>query len=166
MWWLKVKTASQMDVALWCYKWVGGLDGYLWVGWGIEHLMVLTMNNLYFTTYCTEESSVCLISKSLWWWWRHELKQIKWRWLFDILQWWLSHSGKLRIVGNYQQSSHQSPDRGKRNKYTFFCNIPAPSILDYTCKFIHNMYIHMYCIWGMVPNQVKVFESLWSFLAE
>ena len=38
---LCIKTPSQMDVAPWCYKWVGELDGYLRVGWGIEHLTVL-----------------------------------------------------------------------------------------------------------------------------
>ena len=34
---------SKTDVAPWCYKWVGGLDGYLRVGICIEHLMVLIM---------------------------------------------------------------------------------------------------------------------------
>ena len=32
---------SKTDVAPWCYKWVGGLDGYLRVGVCIEHLTVL-----------------------------------------------------------------------------------------------------------------------------
>ena len=34
---------SKTDVAPWCYKWVGGLDGYLQVGVCIEHLTVLIM---------------------------------------------------------------------------------------------------------------------------
>ena len=38
---LLIKKPSKMDVAPWCYKWVGGLDGNLLVGWGIEHLTVL-----------------------------------------------------------------------------------------------------------------------------
>ena len=32
---------SKTDVAPWCYKWVGGLDGYLRVGLCIDHLTVL-----------------------------------------------------------------------------------------------------------------------------
>ena len=40
-WTKEQKSAFQMDVAPWCYKWIDweGMD--LWVGWGIEHLTVL-----------------------------------------------------------------------------------------------------------------------------
>ena len=45
------KKPYEMDVAPWCYKWMGwdwmGWDGYLWVVWGIKHITMLLNNKVH-----------------------------------------------------------------------------------------------------------------------
>ena len=49
----QINNTSKTDVAPWCYKWVGGLDGYLRVGVCIEDLTVLiNLQKGFFIIFC------------------------------------------------------------------------------------------------------------------
>ena len=62
----KHNTASETDVAPWCYKWIRmGLD--LWVGWGKEHLSVLKKNSELFFKFKLQNKNFWGVLKGRLW---------------------------------------------------------------------------------------------------